>query len=137
MNETKVVTSRQRLENFGRALACLESACGQESYSNLELAGLVQMFKVSLELCWKNLRDFLSREGFNAKSPRSMVRTASQAGYLAEEEMLGLLDAIERPNLFSCTFTEAGADEVQRLIKQRYCPVLRSVHAWLEERSEV
>ncbi len=131
----KEASWHQRLENFGRALACLELACDQESYSDLELAGLVQMFEVSRELCWKSLGDFLSREGLNTKSPRAMVRTAFEAGYLAEEEMLGLLEAIEAGKLFAYTNSESGASEVQRLIEQQFRPALRSVHTWLEERS--
>ncbi len=137
MNETKKPRWRQRLENFGRALAQLELGCGQESYSDLELAGLVQMFELSFELCWKSLKDLLAHEGFDAKSPRAVIRTALKAGLVSGEEATTLLDALEKRNLLSHTYYEATASEAQRLIRQRYCPVLISIRTRLEESGEV
>jgi len=137
MNDQRKARWRQRLENFGRALARLERACEQESYSDLELAGLVQMFEFSFELCWNSLKDLLSHEGYDAKSPRAAIRTAFKAGYLDDEEASSLLDALEKRNLLSHTYNEATAHEAQRLIQQQYCPVLRSVHTRLAGHREV
>ena len=50
---------QQRLQNFGRALIRLETACAQQEYSELERAGLAQMFEFTLELAWKTLKDLL------------------------------------------------------------------------------
>ena len=64
MSNTDEVRWQQRLENFGKALAQLDTACDQSEYSDLERAGLVQMFEFSFELSWKVLKDLLFLEGY-------------------------------------------------------------------------
>ncbi len=44
MSNTDEIRWQQRLENFQKALTQLERACQKEEYSDLERAGLVQMF---------------------------------------------------------------------------------------------
>jgi nucleotidyltransferase substrate binding protein (TIGR01987 family) len=134
MSKTDETRWQQRLESFGKALARLKAACVQDSYSDLELAGLVQMFEFSFELCWNSLKDLLFYEGYDARSPRSVLRTAFKAGYLSETETETLLDALEKRNLLSHTYNEKRAQEAEALIKQRYCLVLVTVHASLEAR---
>ena len=60
---------RQRLESFGAALARLDEACEQDSYTNLERAGLVQTFAFSYELGWKVLKDLLFHDGHDLNGP--------------------------------------------------------------------
>ncbi|HGS4986539.1 TPA: nucleotidyltransferase substrate binding protein [Vibrio cholerae] len=73
---------KQRLQNLSKAQSRLQKACEQESYNDLELAGLVQTFEFSFELMWKTLKDLLAFEGFDAASPRSVLRTALEAQQL-------------------------------------------------------
>ena len=61
-----------RLENLKQALSQLEEACTRETYSNLELAGLVQTYQFTFELCWKTLKDLLTFEGYEVNSPPSL-----------------------------------------------------------------
>ena len=97
---------RQRLENFGKALARLETACSQERYSDLERAGLVQMFGFTLELSWGTLKDLLFYEGFEVRTPRDAIRRAFEAGYLTEEETETLLEALIKHNVLSHAVNE-------------------------------
>ena len=63
MSTTDKIRWQQRWENFGKALSQLKVACGKDDYSDLERAGLVQMFEFSFELSWKVLKDLLFFQG--------------------------------------------------------------------------
>ena len=71
---------QQRFENFERAWLQLNAACAQSSYSELELAGLVQMFEFTFELARKTLKDLLFYEGYEVNSPRDAIRQGFAAG---------------------------------------------------------
>lgn len=118
---------RQRLENFGKALAQLEAACEKDSYTDLERAGLVQVFELAFELAWKTLKDLLFYEGFGVNSPREVIRKAHGVQYLDEAETEALLDGLEKRNLLSHTYEQSTAEEAEELIKHRYAPALRKL----------
>jgi nucleotidyltransferase substrate binding protein (TIGR01987 family) len=125
---------QRRLDNFGRALKQLESACGQDKYTDLERAGLVQMFEFTMELAWKTLKDLLFYEGFETKTPRETLRRAFEAGYLTEDETEALLDALAKRNLLSYTYDERTAEEAERLIKNTFAPAFRALYNRLYDR---
>jgi nucleotidyltransferase substrate binding protein (TIGR01987 family) len=128
------VRRRQRLENFGKALAQLDKACEKESYSDLERAGLAQMFDFTVELAWKTLKDSLFYEGFETRTPREAIRKSFDAGYLDENDTEAFLDGLEKRNLLSHTYEEKTAAEAVRLIKSSYAPILRRLFATLKRK---
>ena len=136
MANTDEVRWRQRLENFGKALVRLESACGQEKYSDLERAGLVQMFEFTMELSWGTLKDLSFYEGFEAKTPREAIRSAFEAGYLTEEETETLLEALIKRNVLSHAYDEKTAEEAELLIKKLFAPLFRSLYDRLQRRRD-
>lgn len=125
---------QQRLENFGKALARLETACNQDEYSDLERAGLVQMFEFTLELAWNTVKDLLFYEGFDVKTPREAIRKAFETEYLSEAETEILLDALAKRNLLSHTYDENTAKEAERLVKEVFTPVFRALYDRLYEK---
>lgn len=125
MSNSNEIRWQQRLENFQKALTQLETACQQKTYSDLERAGLVQMFEFSFELGWKTLKDLLFYEGYDEKTPRAVVRLGYEAGYLDEDDAEIWLDAIEKRNLLAHTYEEQTAEEAVGLITKSYAPVLR------------
>jgi nucleotidyltransferase substrate binding protein (TIGR01987 family) len=127
---------QQRLENFSKALAQLEAACTKEKYSDLERAGLVQMFEFTMERAWNTLKDLLFYEGFEVTTPRKSIRKAFEAEYLTEQETETLLDALAKRNLLSHTYVKARAEEAERLIKQHYGPVFRALHDRLVQKRQ-
>jgi nucleotidyltransferase substrate binding protein (TIGR01987 family) len=127
MTNAGEVRWRQRLENFGKALAQLEAACQKDSYSDLERAGLVQVFELTFELAWKTLKDLLFYEGFGVNSPREVIRKAHGVQYLDEAETETLLDGLEKRNLLSHTYEESTAEEAEELIRNHYAPALRKL----------
>ena len=128
MDTTADARWRQRMDNFAAALARLDEACAQPSYTNLERAGLVQTFVFSYELGWKVLRDLLLHEGYDPNSPRDVIRQGFEAEYLDEDDCETFLDAVGRRNLLTHTYRDETAREAEALIKTRYHPMLRRLH---------
>ncbi|WBA17163.1 HI0074 family nucleotidyltransferase substrate-binding subunit [Salinivibrio kushneri] len=135
MTDTHLERWQLRLQNLIKAQRRLENACGQESYNELELAGLVQTFEFTFELMWKTLKDLLSYEGFDVASPRSVIRTAFEANHLSSDQCETLLDALVKRNLLSHTYDEKNALEAQRLIVKHYAPVIAEIMRYLENKS--
>ena len=106
----------------------------QSSYTNLERAGLVQTFMFTFELGCKVMKDLLFYEGYDLDSPRAVIRQGFQASYLGEEDCEVLIAALERRNTLSHVYRKEIALEAETLIKARYCPVLRRLHAALRDR---
>ena len=122
---------KQRLQNLMKAQQRLERACSQDSYNELELAGLVQTFEFSFELTWKTLKDLLEFEGFDVASPRSVFRTALEAKHLSSEQCEIMLEALIKRNLLSHTYDEENVLEAQSLILESFSPVIGQVTLYL------
>lgn len=122
----------QRFESLERAYAQLEAACAQQSYSNLELAGLVQTFEFTFELAWKTLKDLLYYEGYSVDSPREALRQAFAAELLQDVD--DWLKALESRNTLTHTYNKKTADEAQQLIKSVYWPMLTQLVETLRKR---
>ncbi|MEZ8968684.1 HI0074 family nucleotidyltransferase substrate-binding subunit [Vibrio breoganii] len=122
---------KQRLQNLQKANIRLEKACSQDSYNELELAGLVQTFEFSFELTWKTLKDLLVYEGFDVASPRSVIRTALEAKHISSEQCETLLQALMKRNLLTHTYDEENVLEAQKLILEDFSPVIASVVEYL------
>ena len=136
MSNSNKIRWQQRLENFQKALTQLEVACQQEDYSDLERAGLVQMFEFSFELGWKTLKDLLYYEGYGEKTPRAVVRLGYEVGYLDEDDTEIWLDAIEKRNLLAHTYEEETAEEAVGLITKSYTPMLRRAFDVLNKKKQ-
>ena len=123
-----------RLENLKKALARLEEACAQEEYSNLELAGLVQTYQFTFELCWKTLKDLLTLEGYDVNSPRETIKKAFEMSLINDVDRW--FSALESRNLLSHVYNEPMAQQAEQLIKTEFEPMLRQCVATLHERAE-
>ena len=122
----------QRFENLEKAYAQLEAACALPTYSNLELAGLVQTFQFTFELAWKTLKDLLFYEGYTADSPREVFRQSFELGILPDAEQW--LVALESRNRLTHTYNQKIAAEAQRLIQTVYAPMLAQLVETLRKR---
>lgn len=134
MSNTDEIRWQQRLDNFGKALSQLDEACEQDSYTNLERAGLVQTFEFSFELAWNVLKDLLFYEGYDVKVPREVIRKSFEVDYLDENDCETFLDALDKRNLLSHTYQEEVALQAEALIKEHYHPMLQRLHSTLENR---
>jgi nucleotidyltransferase substrate binding protein (TIGR01987 family) len=123
----------QRLQNLNKALVRLDRACDQDVYSELEVAGLVQTFEFTFELCWKTLKDKLNYEGYDANSPREVFLKAAEMGLLTDHALW--LEALESRNIFSHAYDNEIAEQAIELIKEKFTPVIRVCVARLNEQA--
>ena len=137
MSNTDEIRWQQRLDNFGKALSQLDEACEQDSYTNLERAGLVQTFEFSFELAWNVLKDLLFYEGYDVKVPRTVIRKSFEVDYLDEGDCEIFLDALGKRNLLSHTYQEEIALQAETLIKEQYHPMLQRLYTTLENRRAI
>lgn len=122
----------QRLENYSKAVKRLTDAAQQGEYTDLERAGLIQIFEFTFELAWKTLKDILDYEGFDVASPRSVIRTSLEANYITSDECEQLLSALGKRNLLAHTYDENTSLEAERLIVEEYQPLMLAICQRLE-----
>ena len=134
MSNTDEIRWQQRLDNFSKALSQLDDACERDSYTDLERAGLVQIFEFSFELAWKVLKDLLFYEGYDLITPREVIRKSFEVNYIVEDDCEIFLDALKKRNLLSHTYNEELALQSEALIRCQYHPMLLRLHITLEKR---
>jgi nucleotidyltransferase substrate binding protein (TIGR01987 family) len=118
---------KQRFQNFDRACALLERTAANSNLSEAERGGLIQFFEMAFELSWKLLKDYLTGEGYEIKSPREAFKQAFQAGLIADGG--DWLTALEDRNLTSHTYDEETALRVENKIRNQYLPFIRSLRS--------
>lgn len=134
MSNSEEIRWKQRLQHFETALCKLTGACERESYSELEMAGLIQFFVFSLELAWNTLKDLLYVEGIETTTPRAVWREAHAAGFV--EDVDTALSTIAFRNELSHRYDEEMARRAVERIKAEYRPFLAHILARLQEKRE-
>ena len=122
-----------RFESLQKAFARLEEACAKEEYSELELAGLVQTYEFTFELCWKTLKDLLVLEGYEVNSPRETIRKAFEMSLIDDVDRW--LNALDSRNALSHVYDEQTARQSLNWIKSEFEPMLRQCVTRLHERA--
>jgi nucleotidyltransferase substrate binding protein (TIGR01987 family) len=115
--------ARQRFDNFKRAFEQLKKATSQESYSDLEAAGLVQMFEFTFELGWKTMKDYLEEGGSDVATPREVIKAAFKENIIENGDVW--IDALDKRNIMSHLYSDARSKEVIQLVRTSYLPVLQ------------
>ncbi len=116
---------QERQETFDRAFNQLRAAVGKSEYSELERAGLIQIFEYTFELAWKLMRDYCLENGYDElNSPRAAIQKAMLAEVMSEADGYEWLDALKQRNLLAHTYDEATSLMAESLIKQRYFPIM-------------
>lgn len=123
MSNTDPIRWQQRYENFQKAFKQLDKACNQEEYTELERAGLVQMFEFTIELACNTLKDRLFYDGYEVKTPREAIHKAFEVEYISEDDTELLLEALTQRNIMSHTYEESKAILAQELITGKYHPL--------------
>lgn len=125
---------KQRFQNFERACALLERTAKNPKLSEAERGGLIQFFEMAFELSWKLLKDYLTAEGYEVKSPREAFKQAFQIGLIVDGG--DWLLALEDRNLISHTYDEATALRVEKKIRKEYFPLLQALHLSFEAKAK-
>lgn len=109
----------QRYANFRRALAKLVAALEVKTPSELERAGIIQMFEFTAELAWNTLKDLLEYQGENGIiGSREAINLAFQKGIISDGE--AWLNTLKSRNLSSHTYNESVAIDIENDIRLKY-----------------
>ena len=131
---TQDIRWQQRLANYAQALGSLAAAAdlaGQRPLSDLEKQGLIQAFEFTHELAWNVMRDYFAYQGNPAiAGSRDAAREAFDKGLVTDGE--GWMYMIRSRNRTSHTYNQTVADEITRLILQRYHPLFRDFLAKMQ-----
>lgn len=73
--------------------------------------GKAQKFEYTLELSWKTIKVFLKKqEGIDEATPKKIAKAFYLGGYLAEDDYLSLIQAIDDRNKLSHIYNETDFD---------------------------
>lgn len=113
---------QQRLHNYLRALSQLEEAVQlrvQRPLSRLEQQGMIKAFEFTQELGWNVMKDYFEYQGNpNLTGSRDAIREAFKRGLISDGD--GWMDTLRSRNLSAHTYDEARANQLARLIADRY-----------------
>lgn len=123
---------KQRFENFEKAFLFFESAVEKESYTPIEIGGLVQAFEFTFELGWKTVKDYLEEQGIDTRFPREAIKEGFNTQIV--EDGHSWLHMLEKRNELSHTYNESVAKNAVDIIKNRYYPAIRQVYHYFKER---
>lgn len=130
--EDNLTRCRQRFANYEKFLGHLKTTVEKEDLNDIEKAGLIQFFEVTFELSWKVMKDFLTAEGYEVKSPRDSIKTAFEYGLIENGTLW--LEALEKRNLASHTYDDNILEELEELIIHTYYPLFNDLKEILKKK---
>lgn len=126
MDELKAIRWRQRFVNFEKSYKLLSKYIDQSIETELERAGIIQLFKAAFELSWKLMKDYLEAEELSPKSPRETIKLAFQIELIDDGHVW--IDALTDRNLTVHTYDEELAKRMVTDIIQVYYPELKKLY---------
>lgn len=121
---------KQRFENFEKAFKFYDQTVKKESLSELERAGLIQVFEFTFELGWKTLKDYLEEKNVIAKFPRDTIKEAFQYQIIDNGDTW--MDMLAKRNLIAHTYDDYKATLAIRLITGPYYKAIEEVYIKLK-----
>jgi len=122
---------KQRYENFKKAIGQLREFIEKPELNKFEEQGLIQCFEYTFELAWKTAKDYLEEGGYSVKTPRETIQIAYQIQLIKDGHLW--IDALEKRNLMSHTYSEEIAEEAEQLIRTKYYEILENLFQKLSE----
>ena len=131
MDELKELRWKQRFSNFEKAYQLLNQYVEKPLETDLERAGIIQLFEVAFELSWKVMKDYLEAEELRVNSPREVIKTAFHINLIENGHVW--IDALSDRNLTVHTYDEAIAKKMVQAIATSYFPELEKLYARLKK----
>lgn len=117
---------KQRYANFSKAMGHLERALKIPEPDMVQKAGIIQFFEMSFKLAWNMVKDYLEDQGFvDIKSPRGALKKAFEVNIL--EKGHDWMELLQDRNLTAHTYDEQKATDMERLIQNKYFPILKEL----------
>ena len=126
----KNIRWKQRFSNFEKAYFFLEKAVAQNSYTELESAGLQQAFEFTFELAWKTLKDFLEAMGVIKNFPREVIKEAFASQIIQEGYVW--IEMLEKRNELSHTYDLFTANKASQQIRNTFFPAIQQLYLTLQ-----
>lgn len=127
--ETAFSELREAFKRLSRAIEVVKSAPDDD----LLQSGLVQTYEYTFELAWKTLKDYLTLEGFEVRSPRETIRQGFQSGYIMNGE--DWLQALADCNLTTHIYDNEIIIRVLNGIFERYFFLLQDFYVSFKEKA--
>ncbi|HEY5325448.1 MAG TPA: HI0074 family nucleotidyltransferase substrate-binding subunit, partial [Mucilaginibacter sp.] len=105
---------------------------GKESYTPIEIGGLVQAFEFTFELGWKTIKDFLYEQGLNTNYPRETIKEGFKTQII--EDGHTWLQMLEKRNELSHTYNSATAEQAVEVIKYQYYQAIEQVYHFFKDK---
>ena len=128
---TQDIRWKQRFQNFEKALNHLDAGLEKKELSDLEKAGVIQIYEFTFELAWKTLKDFLEEKEVAVKYPKDTIKEAFKYEIIEDGDLW--MDMLEKRNLMSHTYNETTAALAFRLINEQYYKALKQVYTNLKK----
>lgn len=109
----------------------LQNAVAKQDLSDLEKAGLIQIYEFTFELAWKTLKDFLEEKQVLVKFLRDTIKEGFKYEIIKNGDVW--LDMLQKRNLMSHTYNEKNADLAYGLIVNDYFKELYDVYLSLKQ----
>ena len=122
----KDIRWQQRFQNFENAFRHLKDAVDKTNLSELEKAGVIQIYEFTFELAWKTVKDYLEEKKVAVNFPRDTIKEAFK--YSVIENGDTWMDMLEKRNLMSHTYNEATAELAYNLITKIYFIAIEQVY---------
>lgn len=126
MSEFKDIRWRQRFTNFEKSYKSLSKYIDIPIETELERAGIIQLFEISFELSWKLMKDYLEYQQLIVKSPREAIKQAYQIELIDDGHIW--MDALADRNLTVHTYDEELARKMVEDISTIYYPQLKKLY---------
>lgn len=125
----------KKYENFKAALNNLKDVYNyEEPYGNVEIAGMVGLYKICFEQSWKAMKEILENQGYAegaTGSPRTILKTAYKAGMIDDEKVW--LDALVSRNNVAHAYNESIAKDIINQTKNRYYDMFVELSRTIEQ----
>ena len=106
----------------------------QDSYTPIEIAGLVQSFEFTFELGWKTIKDYLYEQGIDTQYPRQTIKEAFKTSIITDGHEW--MEMLEKRNELSHTYNNDVAQQAVEKIVHHYYPAIDKVYVYFKNLSK-
>lgn len=121
---------KQRFENFEKSFQVFQrrmDAVEKQPTDEAYQMALIQSFKITFELSWKTLKDYLESKGAECDSlPKNIIRKAFEAELISSAE--NWMTSIDIRNKTSHTYKSDIFEEVINFIQKHFYSLVRDLY---------
>ena len=125
------VRGKQRFEDFERSFLMFSRILKIESPNEAERMGLVHAFEIVFELSWKTLKDYLTEQGFQEKTPKGVLKLAFQNELIANGHHW--MEALASQNETVHIYDDKMAEKLDKKIREKYAPMICNLYDRLKK----